>query len=728
MNLLARPSEWIRSEAKSDSGTPFAGGPQHYFAFLSYSHRDAAMAKWLHRELESFTVPKHLVGRITEHGAVPRRLTPIFRDLGELPASDDLGHEIRAALTASRYLIVLCSPSAAKSFWTNAEIEVFKRVRPEGCVLAAICEGEPFTNDVPGREHEECLPKALRCKYDKRGRQTGKRAEPLGADLRQPGEMRRLGFLKLVAGMLGVGLDDLVRRDTVRRHQRMAILASVSLFGMIVTSGLAVTAIQGRDAARDQRREAEGLVGFMLGDLRKKLEPLGRLDVLDSVGARALAYYEKQDKAALSDESLAQRASALTLLGEIANTRGDLDTALRLYREAFESTAESLRRDPGNAQRMFDHAQNVFWVGFIDWQQGRLPRAESGMRQYQKLAQGMLRAEPDNPQYRLEQSYANSSLGTILMEEHRYREAGAIFGRELAASEALLSSEPGNPKYQDRMVEALAWLGDAREKTGDLEDAIAQRERQISFIQQLSTVRPEDTELKRKLMTAERVMGRLAAARGDSKTGLERLGKASAIGEELMRTEPGNTEWAQYAAQSTLELGSLQLALGDQEAAGVSARAGCDLGSRLLQRDTSVAMWRAEMRGQCLRLRARIALAQNAPEEARALTDQYVAIAKQEVARTRTPDTLIAFTTAETLRGDVAARLGDRAGAELAWQAALAAWPGRIELIPSEMALQMTLLERLGRKPEAGAIGSRLAAMGYRHPDYMSERKRVAGA
>ena len=727
MNLLARPSEWIRSEARSDSGTPFAGGPQHYFAFLSYSHRDAAIAKWLHRELESFTVPKHLVGRITEHGAVPRRLTPVFRDLGELPASDDLGHEIRAALTASRYLIVLCSPSAAKSFWTNAEIEVFKRVRPEGCVLAAICEGEPFTNDVPGREHEECLPKALRCKYDKRGRQTDKRAEPLAADLRQPGEMRRLGFLKLVAGMLGVGLDDLVRRDTVRRHQRMAILASVSLFGMIVTSGLAVTAIQGRDAARDQRREAEGLVGFMLGDLRKKLDPLGRLDVLDSVGARALAYYEKQDKATLSDESLAQRSRALTLLGEIANTRGDLDTALRLYREAYESTAESLRREPTDAQRMFDHAQNVFWVGFIDWQQGRLPRAEAAMRQYQRLAQGMVRAEPDNPQYRLEQSYSNSSLGTILLEEHRYREAGAIFGRELAASEALLSSEPGNPKYQDRMVEALAWLGDAREKSGDLEDAIAQRERQIGFIHQLTTARPEDTGLKRKLMTAERVMGRLSAARGDTKSGLERLGRASAIGDGLMKTEPGNTEWGQYAAQSTLELGSLQLSLGNNEAAAVSARAGCDLARRLLQRDTSVAMWRAEMRGQCLRLRARLALAENGLEEARALADQYVGLARQEVARNRTPDTLISLVVAETLSGDVASKLGNRAGAQNAWRAGLAAWPTGIEFMPSESALQANLLRRLGRKPEADAIAARLAAMGYRHPDYLAERKRIEG-
>ena len=324
-----------------------------YFAFLSYSHVDAGWGEWLHDELEKFRVPSSLAGRLTPQGVIPRRLTPIFRDRKELAASGDLGAEIRESLIASRFLIVLCSPSASSSRWTNAEIDTFKRVRPDGAVLAAIVEGEPFASEIPGREAEECLPPALRVRYDRRGRPTAKRADPLCADLRENRDGKRLGLLKLVAGMLGVGLDSVVQRETVRRQRRLAMLAAASLAGMAVTSTLAVTAIQSRDAARDQRREAEGLVGFMLGDLRSKLDPLGRLDVLDSVGARALAYYESQDKGALSDESLAQRSKALTLLGEIANTRGDLDTALRLYREAYASTGESLRRDPSNPERMY---------------------------------------------------------------------------------------------------------------------------------------------------------------------------------------------------------------------------------------------------------------------------------------------------------------------------------------------------------------------------------------
>ena len=181
------------------------------------------------------------------------------------------------------------------------------------------------------------------------GGPTAKRAEPIAADLREGRDGRQMGLLKIVAGMLGVGLDDLVRREAQRKSKRLQAMVAASLAGMTVTSGLALAAVYARDEARDQRREAEGLVGFMLGDLRDKLAPLGRLDVLDAVGGRALGYYEKQDKGALSDEALAQRSRALTLMGEIANTRGDLDGALRRYREALAGTGEALRRKPGDA-------------------------------------------------------------------------------------------------------------------------------------------------------------------------------------------------------------------------------------------------------------------------------------------------------------------------------------------------------------------------------------------
>ena len=226
------------------------------------------MAEWLHEALESFRVPSHLVGRLTEHGSVPRRLTP---DLPRPSGTRGLGRPRHGDPRGADGIALPRRPLLSgrrSSRWTNAEIEAFKRIRPDGCIFAVIVDGEPFASDIAGREAEECLPRALRFKYDRRGRPTAKRAEPLGRRYpRVTPKSRRMGFLKLVAGMLGVGLDDLVRRADIRRQKRLAILAAASLAGMAVTSVLAVTAIQARDAARDQRREAEGLIGFMLGDL-----------------------------------------------------------------------------------------------------------------------------------------------------------------------------------------------------------------------------------------------------------------------------------------------------------------------------------------------------------------------------------------------------------------------------------------------------------------------------
>ncbi|MDE0854044.1 MAG: toll/interleukin-1 receptor domain-containing protein, partial [Nevskia sp.] len=75
-----------------------------YWAFISYSHRDRAWAEWLHKALETYRVPRRLIGRETAAGPVPRRLFPVFRDQEELPSSPNLSAAIDQALLQSRYL------------------------------------------------------------------------------------------------------------------------------------------------------------------------------------------------------------------------------------------------------------------------------------------------------------------------------------------------------------------------------------------------------------------------------------------------------------------------------------------------------------------------------------------------------------------------------------------------------------------------------------------------
>src|SRR6201995_5266665 len=83
-----------------------------YRAFLSYSHRDAAWGKWLHKALEGYRVDKDLAGRTTAAGPVPKTLHPIFRDREDFSAGHSLADQTIAALESSRFLVVVCSPDA----------------------------------------------------------------------------------------------------------------------------------------------------------------------------------------------------------------------------------------------------------------------------------------------------------------------------------------------------------------------------------------------------------------------------------------------------------------------------------------------------------------------------------------------------------------------------------------------------------------------------------------
>lgn len=682
----------------------------HYFAFLSYSHKDEELARWLHDELEQFRVPPQLVGKITDHGVIPRRLTPIFRDTQELAAANDLGEKIEQALAGSQFLIVLCSPDAARSRWTDAEVAAFKRARPEGCVLAAIASGEPFASEVEGREAEECFPPALRQRYDRLGRPTGKRAEPLAADLREEHGGRRIGLLKLIAGMLGVGLDELVQRETTRRQRRLAFVTSASIAGMALTSMLALAAIEARDAARDQRREAEGLVAFMLGDLKDKLEPIGRLDALDGVGSRVLAYYRDQDASELSDSALLQRSQALSLTAQVAYLRGDFGTAQKLYGEAMKGTGEAIERNPDDAQRLFEHAQNVFYFGAIAAERGELTRGERSFREYRALADKMTALQPDNLKWKMEAQYAATNLGFVLLAQRRFEEAVQELTKALRTIEAVAAIEPANLNYQRSLADSLAWLSDAHLARGDVAAAIAARRRQVELLKHLAA-KSGDVTFTGRLIPAEQSLGTLLAAVGRDAEAATQLSSAVATSERLLPTEPDNSQWLNFAGRAHLRLAQYSLARRSPADSADHIAKGCAYASKL-RRPGGATIWRM-LEQECLSTRAQLALSRGEAAEASALAARALALARSMKSTDPVGDRY-ALAKGLLLSGDAYRTAGDADRARQAWQQGLRLTQSAREQ-PKEMAVKAELLDRNGQLGAAERLRRELAQRGIRN-------------
>lgn len=522
------------------TGDAGPGGGDTYWAFISYSHGNTPFAAWLHRALETYRLPRHIRAENGDEQALPKRLFPVFRDRQELEAANDLGDRLREAIAASRCLIVICSPAAANSRWVDEEIRYFRKVRPDGMVLAAIHSGEPHASAIPGREDEECLPRALRFAIAPDGELTDTPIEPLAADFRDGGDGKRLARLKLVAGILGVKLDRIVRRDAQRRHRRLAILASASVLGMIGTSLLAYTAVRARDEAQYQRAQADSLVEFMITDLKPRLEKVGRLDVLDSVGERALSYYEDQDQSDLDIDALGRKARALHLVGEVATLRGQTEQARRSFLEAARATGAALQDDPDNWQRVFDHSQSEFWVGYGFYEQADWPNAAVHLGQYRDLGRKLVELKPDDPTSKLEAASGELNLGVVYREVGQFDDALASFEE---AERLYRLIEPKDRTTQSAIIQAISHAATTRAYAGDEVGAEKTRKRQIAQIDAIDD--GMDRQFDRYRAIALDQLAGLRFGLGRMKEGCASLEQAGRRWRELVALDPDNKAWAQ---------------------------------------------------------------------------------------------------------------------------------------------------------------------------------------
>jgi hypothetical protein len=141
-----------------------------------------------------------------------------------------------------------------------------------------------------------------------------------------------------------------------------------------------VQADQATARATHARDEAEKLISFMTFDLSDKLEPIGRLDLLDDVNRRVRDYYQAFTGQDNSPDILRQRAVALGKQGDVSTGRGDLSGALKSYRDSLTITEKLANRDPSNALWQRDLSVSVEKVGDALNAQGDLAGALKSYR------------------------------------------------------------------------------------------------------------------------------------------------------------------------------------------------------------------------------------------------------------------------------------------------------------------------------------------------------------
>jgi tetratricopeptide (TPR) repeat protein len=506
-------------------------------------------------------------------------------------------------------------------------------------------------------------------------------------------------------------------RYMVEKPKRLAryaaIVAAIFLVAFGVTKyTLDLTRAEGE--ARRRRAQADDLISFMVGDLRRKLEPVGRLDVLDAAATKALDYASSLDPKELDEAELLRTSSAFNQLGEVRIGQGRLADAMTAFRHSLTLAEEAARRKPNDGAAQLAVGTSHFWIGNAYRLKGSLGDALTHMRQYMTAAQALASREPKSEKYQLERAYGHSTVATILEAQGELRGALEQYRVALDAKQALVTAAPNDNDRQFDLTITLNHIGFVLQRLGRLREARDYFERESEMLRTLVARDAKQTQWQTRLAISHGYLGALLEELGDDEASLPERNAEVSIEKALNELDPANADWKRNLAITRMRLGELRRRNGDVQGASQSIGDAEQSLRQLIAIDPSRSSWQRDL-GIVRIARARALLAEGDTRGAGAAIDDAERLLAPSA---NDPASLRFIADVQLVRGDVLAAGGSTEAARAAWTKGRQTIEpaARTSADPHLMDMLARLLQRLN-DPAAEPLVERLAAIGYRPRD-----------
>jgi tRNA A-37 threonylcarbamoyl transferase component Bud32/tetratricopeptide (TPR) repeat protein len=514
----------------------------------------------------------------------------------------------------------------------------------------------------------------------------------------------------------------------IEKPKRIARRAAAAILTLVAIAGVwkytvdlrreRAGAIAAEAEARLRRADADALIGFMLGDLRKKLEPVGKLDVLDDVAARSLKVLSSIDHNRMTADELQRTATALDQLGEVRISQGKLNDATQAFDRARVIAAEAMKRAPDDAEAQLTYATSHFWIGNALRLRGDLSAALGHMIIYKDVAAKLASRYPGNDKYRTESAYGFSTVGTIFEAQGQLEKALENYRMTRAIKAERARAVPSDLDRQGDLAVTLDKIGVVLQRVGDLAGARRSFEDEEAILMRLTTTQPENMVWKRRLGVAYSYLALTYENAGDVDNAVSIARKQLELFAAVAARDPANVDRMRDLAVTHDKLGRLLRFQNHTDQSLLELRLAAEMLQPIVAKEPQRKEWQRDL-GRIHLSRARTLLALRRNAEAIA----SVAMAESEFQRSPSDvATRRAFAEVLIVKGD------SQADANVA----RAQWTRAAELLrkdiavnaePSTLALYAAALIRAGsNSSEVRGILDRLEHMGYHHPDLSPPR------
>lgn len=453
----------------------------------------------------------------------------------------------------------------------------------------------------------------------------------------------------------------------------------------------------------------------MLAHLDDTLSSQARREVFSRLSDDVFALTE-QDIHNVDSTDLAQQARLLQVIGEVRARDGDLTGAIDAYQSASDITEFLLNEAPGDPQRIFDHAQSVFWIGDSALIAGDFDQASAYFETYAGLANQLIEIDAENPVYQAEWAYAQSNLGAVSIGRNERQFALEYFDRAIEGYQAG-PIEAGIVSRRS-LSNAYGWRAGPLRGLGRIEEAIASRSYEIEILEDLVRENPDSRHLREAWVNAFQARIDMRLDLGEVETAQSDLERVSPIIAALFEELPESRLIRRKYLENELLRAQIALYQGDT----IRAQLIHNAASRDYTSGQGAALedGRRIDLGHLDLLRARIALASGAYEAS--LTASIEAVADYESDLTDDGSRLRHFAAfAHFYAGEALLALGRQGDAEREWRRGLS----EIEQIDPPRDLRADdvlgrLIYRLGDREEGRQRQQALIESGYARPDFIA--------
>src|SRR5579862_1574837 len=572
-----------------------------YRAFLSYSHRDNTWAKWLHGALEGYRIDKTLVGRETPVGAVPATLRPIFRDREDFSAGHSLNAQTLAALDDSKFLIVLCSPNAVKSKYVNEEIRHFKALGNGARIIPVIIDGEPGSTDA------ECFPQALRFKLASDGTLSDEREEPIAADARPGYDGKEIAKQKVVAGLLGVGLDEIMRRAEQARRRHALIRNSVVALLAVLTVASGAGFVWARYELSRNEMLLDRTLQRATAMVNQAVQVSQQFGVPHTVSLGMLEQAEGlfRDMSELGRETTQLRYRKADMLIEFARNYailGNTDARQARALEADQLLMQLASEQPNNRSWQNDLAVAKTELGHALVAQGKLGEALDRYRGSLAIRKMLVATEPDNVDWQMALASLDRAIGIVLTSQGQSAEALKSYQASIAIVEPLANADPSNLALKRDLALDHYQIGDVLRLTNKLGPALQEIHASLDIRQQLASAAPDDPNAQINVSLSYSRLGDVLGAQSKYAEALESQRRALAIRERIAATDRTNAVWQRDLLWAYSRVGDVLRVQGELTDALDSEQKAAAIAERLAAADPSNNAAQRELSAQDMKL------------------------------------------------------------------------------------------------------------------------------